>query len=666
MKHFLPIQARLAIPVFIAGLVILAFWYVYRRGIDQNWDLLNYHYFSGYSLLHWRYTTDIAASGIQSFQSPISNILAYVSLSAVKFPLSSWIIAVFQLVSVPILVLIARQVGAGLGYKEVSWPEVTAILLCFLAPLWWSELGTTFADAIIGVLVLLGVYWCLKYISANEKRHRVVFLAGLFLGLATGVKLTGATFAIAAVISMFAIMFSEKQSGNYLGPTWLVVGIALGFMSCAWWNAYLWVNWGSPLFPFYNAVFESPFFDSYNWRDLRWRFGSFGEFVRFVYDAAFVTGKTAEIPFADARYLIISILVPISIFYRYVMTEKLTVVIAFFMTFVAISFSLWAVLFAYQRYLIPLELMFGLVIWILCRLILKKESLVLALLVGVFFISAIQLKVPDWGHRIPTEKQVNAFDLEVPPSVSNSPARYLVVGSPIGYILPFLHPDSQFFGLGVSKQIDKLIENKVSGQSALPLRILARESDGVDFWTVFSRFGLSPEQAGIACQHFRSALDWYIVCEVGATNVQLPGTPDNLANRVDLNFVGRDSVLPDIVVGVFGLSIREPFGRWSDSDEIVIVFGKCIPSKKVKVTVSGHAYGPNAGQPFGLFVGNGHAEIMFSEAGSTQEVYLDTGEGCFNKVRLAIPSKISPVQLGLGPDARQLGVKLSSLSFEFI
>ena len=143
-------------------------------------------------------------------------------------------------------------------------------------------------------------------------------------------------------------------------------------------------------------------------------------------------------------------------------------------------------------------------------------------------------------------------------------------------------------------------------------------------------------------------------------------TTSDPVTKIDFNFFGVNSVLPDQVVWVSGLSIREPFGRWSDSDEIVIVFGKCIPSKKVKVTVSGHAFGPNSGLPLGLFIGDGHAEIMFSESGSTHEVYIDPGEGCHNVVRLAIPNKVSPAQLGLGPDARQLGVKLGALSFEFI
>lgn len=666
MKHLPLIQVRQAIPVIIGGLVIFSFWYVFSRGVDQNWDLLNYHYFTGYSLLHWRYARDVAASGFLSFNNPISNVLAYLSLSSLPFPLSSWIIAVFQLISVPIVVSIARQVGSALGYKEVSWSEVTAILLGFLAPMWWSELGTTFADASNGIFVLLGLYWSLRYISAEEKRHQFLFLAGLFLGLAAGIKLTGATFAIATVISMSSITFFEKKSSNLFGLVWLVIGITLGFASCAWWNIYLWIDWGNPLFPFYNTIFESPFFDPYNWRDLRWRFGSFAEFAEFIYDAAFVTEKTSEISFADARYLAISIMAPISIFSHYALKGRLSVVITFFLTFVAISFSLWAILFAYQRYLIPLELLFGLVIWILCHSLLRKKSLILTLLVGISFISAIQLRIPDWGHRSPTEKQVNAFNLEIPASVANSPARYLVVGVPVAYILPFLHPDSQFFGLGVSKQIDKLIESKVSDQSTLPLRILASESDGVSFWRTLARFGVTPEQSGLVCQHFRSAVDWYVVCEVDSANFPSPGKPGDSESRIDLNFVGSDSVLPDMVVGISGLSIREPFGRWSDSDEIVILFGKCLPTRKMKVTVSGHAFGPNIGQPFGIFIGDGHAEVMFSETSSAQETYIDLGEGCYNDIRLAIPGAVSPAELEMGPDTRKLGVKLGALSFELI
>ena len=373
--------------------------------------------------------------------------MAYLALSTFRFPLNAWIIASVQLAAVPLVVLIARQVGVGLGHKERNWSEIIALLLCFLAPLWWSELGTSFADATIGPVILLGLYFCGNYVSGIDKRRRNIFFAGLCFGLAVGIKLTTATFTVAVVLSMFAVTLFRGRPPELLRLGWLVVGIAIGFALLAWWNIYLLLNWGSPLFPFYNAVFESPFFDQYNWRDMRWRFNSLNEFAGFIYDAAFMTGKTAEIPFADARLLIISILVPVTIVLRRSVTGG-SALIVFFLTFVAVSFSLWSVLFAYQRYLIPVELLFGLVIWILCRSIGRKESLALALLIGLFGVSIIRFSVPDWGHRASTENQVNAFDLEVPASIAKSPARYLVVGAPVGYILPFLHPDSRFFGLG--------------------------------------------------------------------------------------------------------------------------------------------------------------------------------------------------------------------------
>jgi hypothetical protein len=664
VKYFPIIPIRLAFPLLVLGLVVFSFWYVFNRGGDQNWDLLNYHYFTGYSLLNWRYVTDISAAGLQSFQSPVSNLLAYLTLSAFDFPLSSWIIASIQLTAVPLVMLIARQVGAGLGYQERNWSEITALLLCFLAPLWWSELGTTFADASIGPVTLLGLYLCGNFVSGVDKRRHNILFAGLCFGIAVGVKLTNATFSVAIVLSMFGVALFRRRPAELLKLSWLLVGMVIGFTFLAWWNVYLYRNWYNPLFPFYNAIFESPFFDSYNWRDLRWHFGSLKEFIDFIYEAAFVTGKTGEIPFADGRFLIISILIPLAIIFRRPSISGSTFIV-FFLTFTTISFLLWSMLFAYQRYLIPVELLFGLVIWILCRQIVAKENLILPLIIIILGISFVQLKIPDWGHRTSTSNERNAFDLDVPAGFAQSPARYLVVGAPVSYILPFLHPDSRFFGLGVSRQIDEHIEVAVKNDTALPLRILAKEADALNFWKILARYGVNPEHSSLDCRHFRSAVDWYVVCEIEPENAAMPSKPSNSSTKIDFNFVGVDRLLPDQVIGVAGLSNREQWGRWSDGDEILIVIGKCLSAKKIKFSVTGQAFGPNIGKPVGLFIGSGHADIIFGESGSTQDVYIDPGEGCHNEFRFTIPNKTSPAQLGISADARQLGLKLSAMSYEF-
>src|SRR5262245_40708524 len=89
---------------------------VSHRGQDQNWDFLNYHYFAGYAVLHGRFTTDLAPSHLQSFLNPLPNILAYLALSSLPFPARAWVLTGVQLLALPLLVLICREIG-----RDTTW-----------------------------------------------------------------------------------------------------------------------------------------------------------------------------------------------------------------------------------------------------------------------------------------------------------------------------------------------------------------------------------------------------------------------------------------------------------------------------------------------------------------------------------------------------------------
>jgi hypothetical protein len=89
--------------LFVATVGLIAFAFVYKRGQDINWDLLNYHYFTGYTLLDGNFKYDIAPSGLQSFLNPVPNVLAYLALSQLPFPVSAWMIAGVQLLALPLL-----------------------------------------------------------------------------------------------------------------------------------------------------------------------------------------------------------------------------------------------------------------------------------------------------------------------------------------------------------------------------------------------------------------------------------------------------------------------------------------------------------------------------------------------------------------------------------
>ena len=162
------VEKNRLVPYGASVCFLAAMIFVYMRGQDVNYDLLNYHYYAGYSLLHGRYEYDIAPARMQSFFNPMANVIAYLSLKNLPFPFSGWLILVMQLLSVPALILISRETGKGLGYAKTSFSELLALVLCLISPLWWSELGTTFFSSWTAPLILWSVYLLTRSFSGQS------------------------------------------------------------------------------------------------------------------------------------------------------------------------------------------------------------------------------------------------------------------------------------------------------------------------------------------------------------------------------------------------------------------------------------------------------------------------------------------------------------------
>lgn len=649
--------------LFSAAIGLFALVFVYLRGQDKNWDLLNYHYFSGYSLLHGNYVHDLAPTGLVSFLNPLPNILAFLALSQLAFPASAWAIALVQLLSLPLLVLIARQIGRDLGFSTVGVAELLALALCLLAPLWWSELGTSFSDASTTPIVLAGLYFGLRGIAQGEKTLYALVLSGAFFGLAAGLKLTNAPFAIGFLAALLGV--SIRYPWRHLLRLLLLLsgGMVIGFLLTAWWNIFLFQKWGSPLYPLYNAWFKSPYADPANFREAVWHFKSLAEFAGFLWDAVSGTARTAEILFADARLLVFFALTAVALVVRKSRAPQGRLAVAFLL-FLLVGFFVWAVVFAYQRYLIPLEILFGFGIWILLSRLTGNPNRVALLLAGCVIASAALIKVPDWGHTPSRGAQANPFGVSLG-KLSSTPARFLVVENAISYLLPFLHPDSRFYGIDVfrdrglfTQQIDALIRTEVARESSLPLRILARqEVAATSFREILSRFGFVPDQTDLSCSHFKTAIDRYMICEIRssldiAQEVLVP---------VEIDFQDRERLLPSSVLGLSGLSVQEPWGRWSDGDEVTVHFANCLPKGPLSIDLRGHAFGPNIGKSVRLTLGSNQTSIVLGEGDRDLRATLENNEPCGNTLSILVPQKTSPLELGRSDDKRRLGVGLVRL-----
>lgn len=198
-------KAKIVEASLIFSCLIAAAIFVVRRGQDTNWDLLNYHYYQGYSLINGRFSNDLAAANLQSFFNPIANALAYLALKHLSFPFSAWSILLIQLISIPAIALLAKEIAKSLGYSRSSPSTIPAVLLSLLAPLWISELGTTFFSSWTLPLLLWGIYLLLTAHKKDLISRNRILIAGILFGLAVGLKLTNAPFALSAIF-IFAIL----------------------------------------------------------------------------------------------------------------------------------------------------------------------------------------------------------------------------------------------------------------------------------------------------------------------------------------------------------------------------------------------------------------------------------------------------------------------------
>jgi hypothetical protein len=634
---------------YILGLLITSF-FVYLHGQDRNWDLLNYHYYQGYSLLNGRYKEDIAAAGIQSFLNPAANVLAYLSLTHLPFPLSGWVIMLIQFSSIPAIVFLAKEIGSALGYPRTFLPVMPAIALSLLAPLWWSELGTTFFSSWTAPLIIWGVYFIFSAYEVPSLSKKRIAIAGVMFGLAVGLKLTNALFAVSGLLMMAALLYQSSWRIALIQSTYFIVWCGVGFLLTAWWNWHLWFEWGSPVFPLYNSFFKSEFYDFVNFRDLRWNFYSIHDFLTFIVESAVGTSKTSEITFADARYLLVAILVPISILCN--PATRLNTQLKGFILFMVSSFILWVFILPYQRYLIPFELLLGLFIWVLVVRIIKSDWLRKSVMTGAILCVGLLMQVPDWGHEPMTVGEKNPFTINMDKKLFATPARYVVIGAPISYVLPSFHPDSVFYGVGLSSQIDNVIFKTLADSSSMTLRILARDNDASLIPDILKRAGYDAIEHSLDCDYFRTGIGRYIVCEVQFQKRQA-GTS---ALVVDEDFSANGNMRFNGILWGRGLSIFESWGRWSDGGQVEFGLSNCLPQGRLNLMIVGHAFGPNIGLPVKVALGDKEFITKFSDEVSQQNIHFTNKVICLNKLTIKIPNPISPQELGLSVDNRKLGV----------
>lgn len=492
------------------------------QGQDVNWDLLNYHYYTGYAFWTGSWQKDMMPAGIQSALEPLYNIFIFLLIHNLPPVVVGFVLGTLDGVVFIFLYLIA-SIFIDKRIEKVSYRLAFKALLSLsglYAPNFLSELGNTMGDVLTEIFVLSGLIVILR--NTGSKSHFGWIWGGILMGMGTGLKLTNGTYILGMGAAIALSMTISKANAKPLLPFFF--GSGVGFViSGGYWCFKLYQRFGNPLFPYYNNLFHSPYGLALNLHDYRWFPSSFTEWIFFPF---YFTKhhQIAELSIENYSFMFIYVLVVLAflktIFSKFFLMKNLEekqknsflLNEKIFLIFFVVSFIIWELTFSYYRYLAPLEGLAPIMIFILLRYLLVKGSAMVTFFLILF--NAINPHYPDWG-RISWGKRY--FQVEGAKKDFPKNAIVLVGAKPLAFVIPELPSGFQYITIGPLGGIASpfwyaKIHERVQ-RSTDPLYILTDKNSLVDNKNSLKEFGVRLDQSSCVSLKNR-AREGILLCQV--------------------------------------------------------------------------------------------------------------------------------------------------------
>lgn len=451
-------SARLWVYLCCTALAVLV---SYLLGKEMMWDTLDYHVYAGFSALHDRFGMDYFAAGTQSYFNPYAYIPFFALVrSGMPALWAASILAAMQSVIFWLTYELALVVAPSEEPRGRLAMGMCATLLAVANPILINQLGSSYVDILTAELALAG--WLLLTRAVRAPRAALVVAAGLLLGLATALKLSNATHAIAACVLLLFLPCAWR--GRVRFALGFGGALALGFVIVtAPWAIQLQHHFGNPFFPLLNSVFRSPQFPTTPMMDERFVPGSLGAALwRPFAIATPVTMVDDEYATPDLRYaLLLGFAILLLARWGWRRLRGLSgrpaptgdagawrASIALGCAFLS-DWILWLRLSGNGRYFMAMACIAGvLAIAFAFRAFGARPKVLGYLLLAVFAVQGLQLFAGS-RYRLPVAWDGGPwFEVSVPPALATEPNLYLTLDEESNsYIAPFLASGSGLVNL---------------------------------------------------------------------------------------------------------------------------------------------------------------------------------------------------------------------------
>jgi hypothetical protein len=430
-------------------------------GPDNYWDLRYYHLYAPWAYLHDRYLYDLGPAQEQGFLNPVADLLLYGLISS---PLNetprviSFIMGAVHGINAALLLAIVVHVirppdkAERLTLRAVAW--LMGVTGGGFVPL----IGTSSNDLTTSLFVLGALLGVIEAVEpsrgkATARAAIIAFAAaGLSAGLAIGLKNTSAVYAPGLGV---VVILAALQRRSFGGLVLFGVAAGVGFIAVtAHHMLTLWRDFGNPVFPYMNQIFHSPYFEPTAIRDDRFIPHGLWGLLTFPFSWTVTdTYIVVEHPFRDWRAAIAYVAMVAGVVGfathrlrrddRWRVTEGQTRGLALVYVFVAVSYVAWALGFGYYRYVVPLEMLTGVVtvgalIWLL-----KDRRLCIGAAIVVLAVAAVTTVYPNWGRR---PYDGGYVDVHVPPLPANAVV-LIATWDPAAFFIPYAESRAQYVGI---------------------------------------------------------------------------------------------------------------------------------------------------------------------------------------------------------------------------
>jgi hypothetical protein len=442
---------RLALVLICVGAGLLSV----ILGPDNYWDLRFYHLYGPWAYLHGRYLYDIGPAQEEGFLNPVADFLLYGLISS---PLNdmprlvAFIMGAVHGINAAIIFAIACHVIRPPGQGECWALRGAAFLMGASGAGFISLLGTCSNDLTTSLFVLGSLLALLKAADPQGKAKSWprFTAAGLSAGIGIGLKYTSGMFVPGLGILGIIAALRQKTIGGLIA---FAVSAVLGLLLVAGYQMLtLWNDFHNPFFPYFNQIFRSPYFEPTAIVEDRFQVHGFRQLIAFpFYWTKVASYMVVEPLFCDWRGAVAYVAMAFGgvafavrrLAGRQHNGSAPTRSLGLVFVFVAVSYVTWALASGYYRYVIPIEMLTGVVTMGALVWLFRDARLRIAAAAVLVSVAAVTTVYPDWGRRPYGDRYV---DVRVPPLPDDSIV-LLATGEPVSYFIPFANPKAKYVGI---------------------------------------------------------------------------------------------------------------------------------------------------------------------------------------------------------------------------